>query len=91
MEQLDNSDGESQLIVDADDEHAWAEMSTEHTSYDQILDQMDQDDSISSEDKQMIISSVLNGRWFSSHWMPATITRICGSKKQYRKSLRQEK
>ena len=59
-------DGESQLIVDADDEHAWAEMSTEHTSYDQILDQMDQDDSISSEDKQMIISSVLNGRWFSS-------------------------
>ena len=59
-------DGESQLIVDADDEHAWAEMSTEHTSYDQILDQMDQDDSINSEDKQMIISSVLNGRWFSS-------------------------
>ena len=41
-------------------------LQTEHTSYDQILDQMDQDDSISSEDKQMIISSVLNGRWFSS-------------------------
>ena len=59
-------DGESQLIVNANNEKAWAEMSTEHTSYDEILAMMDKDDSIPEDQKEMIIQTVLNGRWFSA-------------------------
>lgn len=59
-------DGESQLIIDADDEKAWAEMSTKHTSYDEILALMDADHSIPEDQKQNMIKTVLNGRWFSA-------------------------
>lgn len=59
-------DGQSQLILDADDEKAWAEMSDEHTSYDEILALMDADQSIPEDQKQTMIETVLNGRWFSA-------------------------
>lgn len=59
-------DGESQLIVDANDEKAWAVMSDEHTSYDKILALMDADQSLPEDQKQNMIQTVLNGRWFSA-------------------------
>lgn len=58
-------EGTSQLIVDADKTTARAEMSRDHTSYDRIIAMMDNDQSISSEQKARLISTVLNGRWFS--------------------------
>lgn len=61
-----SQDGTTQLIVDANDEGAWAEMSTEHTSYDEILAAMDADSSIPEEQKTKLIQTVLNGRWFSA-------------------------
>ena len=59
-------DGTTQLIVDADDEKAWGEMSTDHISYEQILEMMDADDSIPADQKELMIQKVLNGRWFSA-------------------------
>ena len=59
-------DGTTQLIVDADDEKAWGEMSTEHISYEQILAMMDEDTSIPEDQKTAMIQTVLNGRWFST-------------------------
>ena len=59
-------DGTTQLIVDGNDgDGAWAEMSTEHTSYDEIIAMMDADTSIPQDQKDMMIQAVLNGRWFS--------------------------
>lgn len=58
-------EGTTQLIADADEKSARAEMSREHTSYDKIIAMMDSDNSISNEDKMMLIRTVLNGRWFS--------------------------
>lgn len=59
-------EGPSQLILNADKEHAQISMSYERTSYDEILDRMEADESISEEAKSQIISEVLNGRWFSA-------------------------
>lgn len=44
--------GKSQLIVDADDEKAWASMSTDHTSYAKILTMIDADHSIPKEQEK---------------------------------------
>ena len=59
-------EGPSQLILNADKEKAIITMETERTSYDEILDRMEEDTSISEEAKNQIISEVLNGRWFSA-------------------------
>ncbi len=59
-------EGPSQLILDADKEHAKIYMSYDRASYDEILDRMEADDSISEEAKTQIITEVLNGRWFSA-------------------------
>ena len=59
-------DGTTQLIADADDEKFFGFMSEEHTSYAKIMDMMDADKSITDEQKALIISTVLNSRWFSS-------------------------
>ena len=61
----DAEEGPSQLILDADKDQAIITMSTERASYEEILDRMEADDSISEEAKEQIISKVLNGRWFS--------------------------
>ena len=62
----DAKEGPSQLILNADKEKAMIEMSTDRISYDEILDRMEEDTSISEEAKKQIISEVLNGRWFSA-------------------------
>ena len=61
----DAKEGPSQLLLDADKEHAIVEQSTDRASYDEILDRMEADDSIPEDAKAEIISTVLNGRWFS--------------------------
>lgn len=61
----DAAEGPSQLLLDADKDQAIVEQSTDRASYDEILDRMEADDSIPDEAKAEIISTVLNGRWFS--------------------------
>ena len=58
-------DGTTQLIVDANDDGAWAEMSTDHISYAEIIERMEADHSIPDDQKTEMIRTVLNGRWFS--------------------------
>ena len=52
-------------IVDANDDGAWAEMSTDHISYAEIIERMEADHSIPDDQKTEMIRTVLNGRWFS--------------------------
>lgn len=59
-------EGPSQLLLNADKDQAIVEQSYDRASYDEILDRMEADDSISEEAKKEIISKVLNGRWFSA-------------------------
>lgn len=59
-------EGPSQLLLNADKEHAIVEQSYDRVSYDEILDRMESDDSISEDAKSQIVSNVLNGRWFST-------------------------
>ena len=61
----DANEGPSQLLLDADKDHAIVEQSTDRASYDEILDRMEADTSIPDDAKTQIISTVLNGRWFS--------------------------
>ena len=58
-------DGTTQLIVNGDLDTAWAEMSSEHISYKKIIEMMEQDNSIPADEKDTMIKTVLNGRWFS--------------------------
>lgn len=60
--------GPSQLLFDADKDKAIIKMSYTHTSYKDILQQLESDQSISPEEKNIIITRVLNGRWFSSQF-----------------------
>lgn len=61
----DANEGPAQLLLDADKDHAIVEQSTDRASYDEILDRMEADTSIPDDAKTQIISTVLNGRWFS--------------------------
>ena len=65
-------DGTTQLIVTGTLTDASAQMTSEHTSYDAIMKMMEEDTSITPERKRLIITTVLNGRWFSdaldAHW-----------------------
>lgn len=58
--------GTTQLLVDGDKETAWATMSTEHTSYEEIIALMEKDNTITEEQKALLIQTVMNGRWFST-------------------------
>ena len=60
------SDGPTQLLLDADLNKAIITMSHERTSYESILNEIENDHSITDEDKNTIVKEVLNGRWFSS-------------------------
>lgn len=57
--------GPSQLSLNADKEKAIITMTTERDSYENILSDIKNDNSISEENKVKMIKSVLNGRWFS--------------------------
>lgn len=40
-------------------------MSNDHETYDNIINDMEEDTTISEESKENVIKNVLNGRWFS--------------------------
>lgn len=65
-------DGTTQLIVTGTLTDASAQMTSEHTSYNAIIKMMEEDTSITPEQKKLLITTVLNGRWFSTaldaHW-----------------------
>lgn len=58
------SDGDI-LYLDADKENVIATVEKKSYTYEDVLREMEQDTSISSEEKQVLIKQVLNGRWFS--------------------------
>ena len=53
------------LYINTDKEKAIVYMGRQHFSYRDVLDEMDNDQSIPPEIKKTLISEVLNGRWFS--------------------------
>ncbi len=57
--------GTTQLIVDGNDKEAWAAMSSEHISYKQIIEMMEKDATLPPAEKEAMIQTILNGRWFS--------------------------
>lgn len=54
------------LVMTADREQALISMQNRQVAYDDVLKEMDADESISIEAKAAITSEVLNGRWFSA-------------------------
>ena len=57
--------GPTQLVFDADRDKAIITMTSTRTSYDSIIKALENDNSIPAAAKTKLISSVLNGRWFS--------------------------
>lgn len=56
---------ESILFLDADKTTASATMGKKAFTYDSVLDSIDADDSVTSEQKAALLKNVMNGRWFS--------------------------
>ena len=54
------------LFIDGVDGEPYIESVSVTTSYDEIMDEMDADTSLSDEAKLMAIRNVMNGRWFSA-------------------------
>jgi para-nitrobenzyl esterase len=54
-----------QLMLDADNTKALVTMAKKRSSYEQILKNMQEDTSVTQADKNELIRTVLNGRWFS--------------------------
>lgn len=57
--------GESLLVIDANKEKSIIYMSNKTYKYQDIIDLIEQDNTVSAKDKQEIVSQVLNERWFS--------------------------
>ncbi len=53
------------MVLDADDAEVTAELKDVSKTYEEIMDEMDADTSVSEEVKEMMIQNVMNGRWFS--------------------------
>lgn len=60
--------GPRQLLFDANRDHAIIKMSYGATSYDAIIKEIEEDQTISQKEKDEIIKKVLNGRWFSKNF-----------------------
>lgn len=58
--------GPTQLLFDADKSKAIIKMSYDHTSYKEIIKEIENDTTVSEEVKEKLVEEVLNGRWFSS-------------------------
>ncbi|MEH7118609.1 carboxylesterase family protein [Neobacillus vireti] len=54
------------FVLTADENKVSASMSQESISKEDVIKELDQDNSISADAKKKIISEVLNGRWFSA-------------------------
>ncbi|MDR2174856.1 MAG: carboxylesterase family protein [Synergistaceae bacterium] len=57
--------GPAQLLLNADKNGTIVRQTSARTTYEQILKEIETDDSVSPEAKKTILSKVLNGRWFS--------------------------
>ena len=53
------------LVADATQDDVIFEMSQREYDYDDVLAAIEEDDSISDEEKEDLVLKVLNGRWFS--------------------------
>jgi para-nitrobenzyl esterase len=62
----DTKSGHAQLVLDADKDKAIVKQTYNKTTYRQILSDLKADKNIPEESKKKIISTVLNGRWFSN-------------------------
>ncbi|WP_019554956.1 carboxylesterase family protein [Propionispira raffinosivorans] len=60
--------GPSQLIFDANKDNAEIFMSYDRTSYDEILQEIEADQTLLPEEKTILIKNILNGRWFSKQF-----------------------
>ncbi len=62
-----NSDTKQTLVLDANEETGTAtvEMKDVYKTNDEIIAEIEADDSVDEETKGIIISTILNGRWFS--------------------------
>lgn len=60
-----SSAGKSLLIMDANKQKSIIYMSNKYYTYDDVIKSIEDDNSISKEDKTKIIKNVLNGRWWS--------------------------
>lgn len=56
---------ENILFLDADKEKASATMGSKEFDYNQVLDDMAKDETLSTEKKEELSKNILNGRWFS--------------------------
>jgi len=61
----DPKEGPTQLLLDADREKVIARQSGKRITYAEILKGIREDNSVSPEAKKNIVTTVLNGRWFS--------------------------
>ncbi|EPG7579065.1 carboxylesterase family protein [Providencia rettgeri] len=57
--------GESLLVIDENKEKSIIYMSNKPYKYQDVIDSIEQDNTVTAKDKQEIVSQVLNGRWFS--------------------------
>ncbi|WP_347339095.1 carboxylesterase family protein [Enterococcus larvae] len=53
------------LFLDADKSTAAAEMGKKEFDYEQVIEAIKKDDSITDEQKKILLAEVMNGRWFS--------------------------
>lgn len=54
------------MVLDAASDYSIIKMDSKTLTYDNVLKQIDSDRTLSENDKMLIISEVLNGRWFSA-------------------------
>ncbi|MBR2258627.1 MAG: carboxylesterase/lipase family protein [Blautia sp.] len=59
-------ENEASMVFDADETSAIIEARDVSTTYEDILAQMDADDSVPEDTKNGVIQNVMNGRWFSA-------------------------
>ena len=57
--------GESLLVINANKIKSIIYMSNKPYQYDDVVALIEQDNTVTPEEKQQIITQVLNGRWFS--------------------------
>lgn len=60
-----NPESHLSMVFDGADDKAVIECKSVATTYDEIMDEMDKDNSLDSKIKEGVIGNVMNGRWFS--------------------------
>lgn len=58
-------EGKLTMVFDADEENAIIEAKDVYKTYDEIMDEMDADETVPEDVKAYVIANSMNGRWFS--------------------------